>query len=147
MDNTNQVTYWRPTNMRRHFTKCNRYGDRNLCTPVMVPGYKNLGSSFDTCIHRPETDNMKDTCSWNMHSLHSGTVPLLTRLVAKLSRRRPDSIPGQSLWDLWRTKWQWATCFCRYLSYPRQYHSTNISYLYFIHPPSTSYNLSIWQRR
>jgi hypothetical protein len=57
---------------------------------------QDLSSSFDTWIHRSETENMKDACSCNLHLLRSETAPLLTRLVAKLSRRRPDSIPGQS---------------------------------------------------
>jgi hypothetical protein len=34
-------------------------------------------------------------------------------------KQRPDSIPGQYLWDMWWTMWHWDTFFCRYLSYPK----------------------------
>jgi hypothetical protein len=33
------------------------------------------------------------------------------------------SIPGQSMWDLWWTKWQWDTFF------PCQFHSTGAQLL------------------
>jgi hypothetical protein len=29
-------------------------------------------------------------------------------------RRGPDSVPGQSMWDLWWTKWQWEKLFSEY---------------------------------
>ena len=42
MDNMKEVTYWRPTNMRRHLTKCSSYGDlaTGICVLLWLPGYK-----------------------------------------------------------------------------------------------------------
>jgi hypothetical protein len=36
------------------------------------------------------------------------------------------SSPGQSMWDLWWTKWHWDMLFC---DFPCQYHSTGFSML------------------
>jgi hypothetical protein len=35
-------------------------------------------------------------------------VPYLKRLVAGFPPRRPGFAPGQVMWDLWCTKWDWA---------------------------------------
>jgi hypothetical protein len=31
---------------------------------------------------------------------------------------------GQSMWDLWWTKWHWDRFFSKYLGFPCQFHST-----------------------
>jgi hypothetical protein len=45
-------------------------------------------------------------------------VPWLRRLAAGLPPRRPVSIPGQSIWDLWWTKWHWDRFFPEYFGFP-----------------------------
>jgi hypothetical protein len=45
-------------------------------------------------------------------------VPWLRRLAAGLPPRRPGSIPGQSIWDLWWTKWHWHRFFPEYFGFP-----------------------------
>jgi hypothetical protein len=37
---------------------------------------------------------------------------------ASLSPEGPGSIPGQSMWDLWWTRWHWNKSFCKYFSFP-----------------------------
>jgi hypothetical protein len=67
-----------------------------------------------------ETDWMKNTYyrsrggggGGDVHNLHYvEAVPWLRRLVAAISLRRPGFAPGQSLWDLCWTKWQWDRFF------------------------------------
>jgi hypothetical protein len=46
------------------------------------------------------------------------TVPWLRRLVAGLSPQRPGFDPGgQSMWDLWWTKWHWDRVFSEYFGF------------------------------
>jgi len=40
--------------------------------------------------------------------LVTSILPWIRRLVACLSPRGSNSIPGQSMWDLWWTQWHWA---------------------------------------
>jgi hypothetical protein len=44
-------------------------------------------------------------------------VPWLRRLVAGLSPRRLGSIAGQSMWDLWWTKWHCDRLFSQYVGF------------------------------
>ena len=39
-------------------------------------------------------------------------------------RGGPGSITGQSVWDLWWTKWHWDRFFPEYFGFPCQFHST-----------------------
>jgi type VI protein secretion system component VasA len=43
---------------------------------------------------------------------------VLRRLFAGISQRRPGFDPGQSLWDLWWTKWHWDRFFPEYFGFP-----------------------------
>jgi hypothetical protein len=45
-------------------------------------------------------------------------VPWLRRLVADYHRGGPGSIAGQSMWDLWWTKWHWDRFFSKYFGFP-----------------------------
>jgi hypothetical protein len=45
------------------------------------------------------------------------TVPWLRSLVTGLSQRRPGFTPGQSMWDLWRTKWHWDRFFSEFFGF------------------------------
>jgi hypothetical protein len=45
-------------------------------------------------------------------------VPWVKRLVADLSPRRPGSIAGQSMRDLWFTTWYWDRLFYEYFGFP-----------------------------
>ena len=55
------------------------------------------------------------------------------------------SIPGQSMWDLWRTKCHCDEVLSDHLVFPCLYHSTNAQYAYFIHLPLTLHGISSWQ--
>jgi hypothetical protein len=51
-------------------------------------------------------------------------VPWLRSLFAGLSPRRPG-FAGQSMWDLWWTKWHWDRFFSEFFGFPLWiYHST-----------------------
>ena len=65
---------------------------------------------------------------------------------AYISPQNPDSIPGQSIWDLWWTKWQWNRFLSECLFFPSYYHA-NISPYSFIHMPPTPYDLGKWECR
>jgi len=41
----------------------------------------------------------------------------------RLKREGQGSIPGQSMWDLWRTKCHWERFFYEYYHFPRRYYS------------------------
>jgi hypothetical protein len=43
-------------------------------------------------------------------------LPWLRSLVAGLSPRRSGFAAGQSMWDLWWTKWHWDRFFSKFLS-------------------------------
>jgi hypothetical protein len=45
-------------------------------------------------------------------------VSWLRQLVAGLSQRRLGFDPGQSIWDLWWTKWHWDRFFPEYFGFP-----------------------------
>jgi hypothetical protein len=45
-------------------------------------------------------------------------VPWLRRLFAGSHRGGLCSIPGQSMWDLWWTKWHWDRFFPEYFGFP-----------------------------
>ena len=51
-----------------------------------------------------------------------------------------SSIPRQSVWNLWWTKWQCDWFLSQYFSFPCQYHSTIAPYPS-IHLPPTLYNV------
>jgi hypothetical protein len=51
-------------------------------------------------------------------TLYQWAVPWLRRLVAGLSPRSPVSLPGQSMWDLWWTKWHWDRLFSEFFGFP-----------------------------
>jgi hypothetical protein len=44
--------------------------------------------------------------------------------VSASQRGGPDSLPSQSMWDLWWTKWYWDRFYSEFLGLPCQYHST-----------------------
>ena len=51
------------------------------------------------------------------------------------NRREQGSIPGQSMWDLWRIKWWQEGVFSRYFSFPLSVSFHHCSIL--IHPSTT----------
>jgi hypothetical protein len=54
-------------------------------------------------------------------------VPYLRRLLAGFPPRRPRSISGQVMWDLWWTKWHWGRFSPSTSVSPANFHSTNCS--------------------
>jgi hypothetical protein len=63
--------------------------------------------------------------NWTMRA-----VPWLRRLVAGLSPRRSGLILGQSMWDLWWTKWHWDRFLPEYFGFPLSisFHRWSISW-------------------
>jgi hypothetical protein len=53
-----------------------------------------------------------------LSNVQSRAVPWLRRLVAASHRGGPGSIPGQSIWDLWWTKWHWDRIFPEFFGFP-----------------------------
>jgi hypothetical protein len=62
-------------------------------------------------------------------------MPWLRRLVAGLSLRWPGFAPGQSMWDLWWTKWHWDRVFSEFFGF-----SMSVS---FHRPSQNSYHLGV----
>jgi hypothetical protein len=47
----------------------------------------------------------------------------------KKSHQIKKKIPGQTMWDLWWTKWHWDRFCPEYFRFPCQFHSTGASLL------------------
>ena len=63
-------------------------------------------------------------------SWFQSAVPWLRRSVShrSVTTEVSGSIPWQSLWDLWWTKWHWHRFFFEYIGFPRHSYSTNVPY-------------------
>jgi hypothetical protein len=74
---------------------------------------KTSGMMFVILVENETRDvlNCKQQCA----NFYIGTVLWLRRLVAGFSLWSPGSHTGQSMWDLWRTNWQWDRVFSEYL--------------------------------
>jgi len=69
-------------------------------------------------------------------------VKIARRLLAVLPNRGPGMMPGQTVWDVWWTKWH-----CDSFSYSssvlsREYHSTNATNSYSLRLPQTLCNIN-----
>ena len=49
-------------------------------------------------------------------------------------RRGVGLAGGQSIWNLWQTKWQWGVGCPGTLAFPFTYHSMNASFPFICHP-------------
>ena len=72
-------------------------------------------SLYQHCTRRPQQEDQETISIPKLSML--GAVPWLRRLVAGLSGG-PASILGQSMWDLWWTKWHRDRFFSEYFGFP-----------------------------
>jgi hypothetical protein len=64
-------------------------------------------------------------CFWMTRMLHAADISFLwTSIVNGVAEVSIQSLLGQSVWDLWLTKWCWDSVLCQYFVLPCQCHST-----------------------
>ena len=91
---------------------------------------KSLNMSWRNQALKSGETNTSSSPSESSHSKQafSRAVPWLKRLVAGLPPRRPGSIPGPSMWDLWWTKCRWGRFFPEYLDFSVNFIPTLLDY-------------------
>ena len=77
---------------------------------------------------RTNSDYFLYSVNWLVFITETESVYCAVCTGVPLNRGGPGSIPGQSMWDFWWTKWHWARFFSQYSSVPCHYHPTNSRY-------------------
>jgi hypothetical protein len=90
------------------------------------------------------TSNCEENTKYEQITSHTKMQSMwwLRQLVSGLCWNS-NSTTGQSMWDLWCTKWHWNMFSLRTSGSLHHYHSTTTPYSHFIHLPQTLYNLAV----